>query len=95
MESLHPVTTSRTLKNHFAQYNPTEATFIKDSESGASRGFGIVTFDSEADLEAAITTLNNSELDGRKIKIERPAEHATTSTGGGRGSRAFGSRRTR
>jgi len=68
---LHRSTTNVTLKDHFAPYNPTEAVVFKDGLTGASREFGAVTFDTEADLEAAITALNNTELDGHKITVTR------------------------
>ncbi|MGW6718057.1 RNA recognition motif domain-containing protein [Streptomyces sp. NPDC054995] len=79
--SLHGLTTSSALKDHFAQYNPTEAVVMKDGETGASRGFGMVAFDTETDLEAAITALNNSELDGRKILVKRSTDDRPIGTG--------------
>ncbi|WP_228978358.1 RNA-binding protein [Streptomyces sp. DH12] len=93
--ALHYLTTSSTLKDHFAQYNPTEAIVMTDGTTGASRGFGMVTFDTEADLEAAITALNDSELDGRKITVKRSTDERPLGTGvssrasgrGGRGTR--------
>ncbi|KAL5983305.1 hypothetical protein ACLOJK_017389 [Asimina triloba] len=36
-----------------------------------SSGFGFVTFSSEADVEAAISAFNNSQLEGQKIRVNK------------------------
>ena len=57
----------------------TEARVIKDRESGRSRGFGFVTFSDAEDADRAIEELNQTDLDGRTIRVneaqEREARH--------------------
>lgn len=36
---------------------------------GRSRGFGFVTYSSREEAQAAIESLNDQELDGRRIKV--------------------------
>ena len=45
-----------------------EAKVITDRDSGRSRGFGFVTFESEESAEQALS-LDDTELDGRRIKV--------------------------
>lgn len=63
-------TTSDGLKNHFAQAGAVaKADVLMDKMTGRSRGFGFVEMESDADADAAISKLNGSELDGRKIVV--------------------------
>ena len=56
----------------------TEAKVIQDRDTGRSRGFGFVTFEtSEAVTESL--SLNETDLDGRTIRVDR-----ATSRGGSR-----------
>lgn len=43
---------------------------ITDRETGRSRGFGFVEMDN-ADADAAIKSLNNTEMDGRTLKVNQ------------------------
>ena len=62
--------TDQTLKSHFEQAGAVEsAAVIMDKMSGRSKGFGFVEMASDADADAAISKLNGSELDGRKIVV--------------------------
>ncbi len=45
------------------------ANVIMDKFSGRSKGFGFVEMSSQADAEAAIKALNESDLGGRNIKV--------------------------
>ncbi|KAG9049828.1 hypothetical protein FS837_009011 [Tulasnella sp. UAMH 9824] len=42
---------------------------MQDRETGRSRGFGFVTYSSEAEAQAAINNMNEQDLDGRRIKV--------------------------
>jgi len=60
-----------------------EAKVITDRETGRSRGFGFVTFDTEEAVQEAVNEMNGTELDGRTIKVD----HATERGRGGGGGR--------
>jgi RNA recognition motif-containing protein len=65
----------------------TEAVVITDRGSGRSRGFGFVTFADGESADKAIAALNETELDGRTIKVDvaqernRDRESSTFSSG--------------
>jgi ATP-dependent RNA helicase RhlE len=48
----------------------TEAKVIADRDTGRSRGFGFVTFADDEAAGTAIAALNESDLDGRTIKVD-------------------------
>lgn len=61
---------------------------MRDRDTGRSRGFGFVTYGSSAEADAAITALNEQELDGRRVKVN--LANARTGGGGGGGGGGFG-----
>lgn len=64
-------TTDKELKDAFEPYgNVTEAKVIKERDSGRSRGFGFVTYDNEDEAREAVEALNDTELDGRSIRVD-------------------------
>ena len=56
------------------------ADVVTDKFTGQSRGFGFVEMGSVAEAEAAITALNETDLDGRQITV---AEARERQRGGG------------
>ena len=52
------------------------AKIITDKYSGRSKGFGFVEMDNEAEAEAAIEALNDSDQNGRNLRVNqaRPRE---------------------
>jgi RNA recognition motif-containing protein len=66
-----------------------EAKVIMDRDTGKSRGFGFVTFESETDAQAAVKTAS-IQLDGRDVRIAEADEKP--SRGGGGGGRGGGGR---
>jgi len=56
---------------------------MKDRESGRSRGFGFVTFSEEANAEAAVQGMNDQDLDGRRIRVDKASQRPDRGQGGG------------
>ena len=78
--------TQEDLAEFFAQVGTVHsAAVISDKFSGQSRGFGFVEMAESEDADRAIQTLNDTELKGRRIKIDRARETAPRSGGGGGG----------
>jgi len=64
-------TDDNALREAFAPHGEiSEATVVADRDSGRSRGFGFVTFDDDESADKAIAALNNTDLDGRTIKVD-------------------------
>ena len=63
------------------------ARVISDKFTGQSRGFGFVEMSSSDEGQAAIDTLNGSELQGRTLTVNeaRPQERRSGGGGGGGG----------
>jgi RNA recognition motif-containing protein len=61
------------------------AKVIQDRDTGKSRGFGFVTFASADEAEAAKNALNQTELDGREIRVDSASDRDGGGGGGGRG----------
>ena len=60
------------LEAKFAEFGQIKhCKIIRDHNSGKSRGFGFVTFENVKEAEAAKSALDNSDLDDRKIRIEK------------------------
>ncbi len=63
----------------------TDAKVIQDRDSGRSRGFGFVTFDNDDEADAAIASMDGSQLDGRAIRVNEARERERRGGGGGGG----------
>lgn len=90
--SLAWATTDDGLQAHFAQCGTVaSAKVVTDRESGRSRGFGFVEFENDAEADAAVEKLNNSELDGRQITVSeaRPREDKPRRDFGGDNNRSW------
>jgi len=80
------------LYNIFSQYGNVEDAFIpQDRETGRPRGFGFVTMASDA-AQAAIQGLNETEQQGRTIRVNeaQPAGGGGGGRGGGRSGGGYG-----
>jgi len=59
------------LKSIFEKYGPLKNVIIMRDDKGVSKGFGFVNFDSPEQAEAAVNTLNNTDLDGKTVYVGR------------------------
>ena len=70
-------TTDDELKTAFAAHGTVaSATVVRDRETGRSKGFGFVEFESDDEGKAAESAMNGAELGGRSITVAeaRPKE---------------------
>ncbi|MGH7860327.1 MAG: RNA recognition motif domain-containing protein [Candidatus Binatia bacterium] len=89
--------TDEELREVFAQHGQVDsATVIRDKFSGQSKGFGFVEMASREEAEAAIATLNGSDLQGRRMNVNearpRPDSGGGHPGGGGGGGGGRGGR---
>ncbi|CAH1252174.1 RNA-binding protein 3-like isoform X1 [Branchiostoma lanceolatum] len=64
-------TTESALGETFGQFGSiSECKIITDRETGRSRGFGFITFDSPDAAAAARSAMHEQELDGRTIRVD-------------------------
>jgi len=77
-------TSEQSLRSHFAQHGEVlSASIVTDRDTGRSRGFGFVEMDNAA-ATAAIAALDQSDLDGRSIKVNEAKPRENRGGGGGR-----------
>ena len=85
-------TTDACLHDAFSAFGEVvEARVIKDRETGRSRGFGFVTFAETESVAQAIEAMNDTELDGRTIRVNEAQERRERGPRGG-GHRGGGGR---
>ena len=76
--------TEKDLQKAFEDFGLTESVkIIKDNYSGRSKGFGFVEMSNSADAQSAIDSLNDKELKGRALKVNKARPR--TENRGGRG----------
>jgi len=83
--------TEDSLKEAFSEFGTVESvTIITDRYTGQSKGFGFIEFSSKQEGIAAIGKMNNSEMDGRTLKVsealpQSPRDRGGAQQGTGRG----------
>ena|SRR6476620_4973325 len=80
------------LNNLFTQYGSvTSAKILKDKMNGRSKGFGFVEMDDDEAAKTAIASLNESEVQGRKLIVNesQPRQEGAGGAGGFK-KRSFG-----
>jgi cold-inducible RNA-binding protein len=89
------------LKEAFEAFGQVETVnIITDKYSGQSKGFGFVEMSDQAEGDAAIEGLNDTELKGRTLKVNKARPRTENRGGrggyggGGRGGRQGGGRRS-
>lgn len=79
-------TTDASLRSAFEQFGPVvEAKVILDRDTGRSRGFGFVTFESTGAAQTAIQDMDGQSLDGREIRVNEAQDKRRGGGGGGNG----------
>lgn len=62
--------TAETIQDIFSQFGTiTDKVVITDRETGRSKGFGFITFESQDSAEKAVKGMDGKEVSGRKIKV--------------------------
>jgi RNA recognition motif-containing protein len=65
-------TSEDTLSQAFAAFGQVKSVnIIRDGATGASRGFGFVRMEVEEEAQTAIREMNEKELDGQVIKVQK------------------------
>lgn len=86
-------TTEDELKEAFSQHGAVAGVrIIIDRDTGRSKGFGFVEFESDDEGKAAEAALNNSDFGGRTIRVNeaRPqTDRGPRGNGGGGGPRSW------
>ena len=68
-------TTEETLRNQFSQFGEVETvTIIMDKITNRSKGFGFVEMTDYEAARDAISTLNQKDIDGRKVRVNEAEE---------------------
>ncbi|KAI0315235.1 hypothetical protein OF83DRAFT_1164886 [Amylostereum chailletii] len=84
-------TTDDTLRDAFSQFGQVlDSIVMRDRGTGRSRGFGFVTYATEQEASGAINTMNEQELDGRRIKVNLANARTGGGGGGGGGGGSYG-----
>lgn len=79
-------TTDDELYQLFAQYGAVaKSQVVMDRDTGRSRGFGFVEMVNEAEANAAIDALNNSDYNGRPLTVNIAKPREPRGPGGPRG----------
>jgi len=64
-------TTEESLKEAFEEVGTVESCdIITDRRTGKSKGFGFVEMSSEEEAEKAMEVFNDTEIDGRSVKVD-------------------------
>ncbi|KAJ7275015.1 putative glycine-rich RNA-binding protein [Mycena rebaudengoi] len=84
-------TTTDGLREAFSAHgNVTDSICMVDRETGRARGYGFVTYSSSQEADAAIQAMNDTELDGRRIRVNVAGERGGGGGYGGGGGGGYG-----
>jgi RNA recognition motif-containing protein len=81
-------TTEGQLREMFAAHGSVlSAAIVVDGETGRSRGFGFVEYDSHGEAERAIGALDGTDVHGRQLKVNIARPRGDTRGGQDHGAR--------
>ena len=84
-------TTEQQLREMFEAIGPLQSVaLVLDRMTGQSRGFGFVEFESDADAQRAIESLNGTVVGGRSLNVNVARERTGGGGGGGGGGCGLG-----
>jgi len=84
-------TDDQTLRSKFEEFGAIdEAVVVKDRDTGRSRGFGFVRYSSDNDATMAMERMNDTEFDGRRIRVDKATDRRPGGGGFGGGAGAGG-----
>uniref|UniRef100_A0A9J8AG03 Nucleolin n=1 Tax=Cyprinus carpio carpio TaxID=630221 RepID=A0A9J8AG03_CYPCA len=83
VKGLSEDTTDHSLKEAFD--GAVNARIVTDRDTGSSKGFGFVDFDSEEDCKAAKEAMDDGEIDGNRVTLDYAKPKGEGGRGGGRG----------
>ncbi|MDR1894771.1 MAG: RNA-binding protein [Spirochaetales bacterium] len=73
--NMNYATTADQLQQLFGQYgNVLNVNVITDRETNRPKGFAFVEMEDDASASAAISAINNQELDGRNLRVNEANE---------------------
>ncbi|KAK5208736.1 hypothetical protein LTS03_002211 [Exophiala xenobiotica] len=79
-------TTDETLREGFQHFGKVdEAVVVKDRDTNRSRGFGFVRFETKEEADLALEKMNNTEFDGRLIRVDHAQDNKAGGSGRGGG----------
>ncbi|CCX30758.1 putative glycine-rich RNA-binding protein [Pyronema domesticum] len=83
-------TDDTTLRAKFEEFGHVEeAVVVKDRDTGRSRGFGFVRYANDSEADTAINAMNDSEFDGRRIRVDKATDRRGGAGGGGMGGGGY------
>lgn len=72
IRNLSRQTTESTLRSLFEAHGKVQScTLVMDKATGISKGFGFVEMPKPGEAKAAMKTLNNTDIDGNKIRVKK------------------------
>lgn len=78
-------TSEDSLRAMFEEYGEVESVkLIKDRDTGRAKGFGFVEMTDDNAAESAIEAINDTQIDGRDIKVKKARPREERPSGGRR-----------
>ena len=75
IRNLARTTTEASLRKLFEAHGTVQfCNLVIDAESGKSKGFGFIQMPKNGEAKVAIKSLNDSDLDGSKIRVKKAEE---------------------